>query len=73
MKKAYGDNFTEEDLQAMLAFYKSPVGQKVLIKMPEIMRSSMEIVQESMKDIMPRLQEVQKELEEELNKSEKRK
>ncbi len=69
--KAYQDNFTEEDLQAMITFYKSPAGQKFLLKTPEITKTSMAIVKDSIKDIMPKLNKLHQELEQELAKQKK--
>jgi hypothetical protein len=34
--KVYKDSFTEAEVRDMLAFYKTPTGQKVLLKLPEI-------------------------------------
>lgn len=36
--KIYKDAFTEMELRDVIAFYKTPTGQKVLIKLPEVMQ-----------------------------------
>ncbi|MEA3213535.1 MAG: uncharacterized protein QOE70_6592 [Chthoniobacter sp.] len=36
--KAYADVFTEEELRALIAFYKSPTGQTFLDKTPDLTR-----------------------------------
>lgn len=41
----YAQNFTEEELKAILVFYKSPVGQKLLKKQPDVINSSMQFAQ----------------------------
>lgn len=38
----YDQNFSEEEINGMLAFYSSPVGQKVLSKLPVILNESMQ-------------------------------
>jgi hypothetical protein len=46
MIPAYQNHFTRSDIQAMNAFYSSPVGQKVLEQLPSVM-------QEGMQEAMP--------------------
>lgn len=46
MIPAYQNHFTKGDIEAMTAFYASPVGQKVLQELPAVM-------QEGMKEAMP--------------------
>lgn len=38
MVPAYQNHFTRGDVEAMNAFYSSPVGQKVLAQLPDVMR-----------------------------------
>jgi hypothetical protein len=54
--------FTEEELKGMLAFYKSPVGQTVIDKMPTTMQQSMQIVQK----LLPELREKVKKISDDL-------
>ena len=37
----YATNFSEEELKAILAFYQSPVGKKLLVTQPRLIDSSM--------------------------------
>ena len=39
--KAYAAKFTEQELKDILAFYKSPVGKKVVLQEPEIVEESL--------------------------------
>lgn len=55
----YSQNFTEDELDGMIAFYKSPSGQAVLNKMPQLMTASMQLVQQKMMVIQPKLKELQ--------------
>jgi hypothetical protein len=57
----YDRNFTDEEIAGMLAFYSSPVGQKVLAKLPVVLQESMQVGQtwgqELSKKIMVKLQQ----------------
>ena len=54
---AYADTFTDEDLQGLVNFYKSPVGQKLVTKTPDLTTKIMDISQKRMKEILPQMQE----------------
>jgi hypothetical protein len=60
MKKLYADIytevFTENELVEMIAFYQTPLGKKMLAKMPELMQKSMEKTQTLLRAKMPELQ-----------------
>jgi hypothetical protein len=51
----YAQNFTEEEIDGMVTFYKSPTGQAVLNKMPQLMSSAMQLAQSRMVDIQPKM------------------
>jgi uncharacterized protein len=53
--KAYTDTYTEEDLDGILAFYKSPAGKAFLQKMPEVMQRSMPVMMQMMTDLQPEI------------------
>jgi uncharacterized protein len=57
--KLYSDTYTEAELDGILAFYKSPVGQALLNKTPELSAGSMQIVHSRMGDFQPRMQALQ--------------
>jgi len=44
MAPAYQKHFTKGDMDALVAFYSSPTGQKVLREMPALMADSMETI-----------------------------
>jgi uncharacterized protein len=54
----YASTYTEEELDGILAFYKSPVGQKMLEKTPELMTKSTQITQEKMREVQPELNQM---------------
>ncbi len=41
--KVYDKNFTEFELKDIIAFYKTPTGQKSLKQMPEVLKESMDL------------------------------
>lgn len=41
----YRESFTQEEIDGMLAFYKSPVGQAFVRKMPQVMQRSSQVMQ----------------------------
>ena len=49
-----------------MAFYKTPIGQAMLAKMPQLMSKSMEISQHRMADLMP---EIQRQMQEVMQRS----
>ena len=50
--KIYADNFDEGDLAGLIAFYKTPVGQKFIQQQPQIQAATMQ----AMSQIMPKIQ-----------------
>jgi hypothetical protein len=62
--KLYADNLSETELDAIIAFYKTPGGIALLEKLPILTKKGMEIGQAQMKDVGPEIQEtVQKFIE----------
>jgi len=61
MIPVYQRHLTKTDVDAMVAFYSSPTGQKILKDMPSIMAEGMEAVyprlQKNMDDILERMDE----------------
>jgi hypothetical protein len=49
----YASTYTEEELDGIIGFYKSPVGQKMLEKTPELMTKSTELTQQRMREVQP--------------------
>jgi hypothetical protein len=57
--KLYADMYTEPELDGILAFYKSPAGQAMLTKTPELSAGVMQIVHSHMGDFQPKMQSLQ--------------
>jgi hypothetical protein len=54
----YAETFSEDELREVIAFYQSPLGRKLLDRMPELMQKSMQISQDRMKPIMSDVQKL---------------
>ena len=55
MVEIYVRDFSEDDLKQIVAFYESPVGQKTIKNMPNVMRQTAMIAQEYTKEKIPSL------------------
>lgn len=53
----YASAYSEEEVDGILTFYKSPVGQSVLAKTPELMRNSQSITQARMEEMQPKMRQ----------------
>jgi hypothetical protein len=56
--RMYTDLFTEEELRALVAFYRTPVGQRMVELTPEIAVRTQQITSEIMEEAMPELMEL---------------
>lgn len=61
-QKLYAAAFTEEDLDAMLAFYRSPAGQRMVEKNPELMEKAALLGQERAAGLQPDIERLAQEL-----------
>lgn len=66
----YMTSFSEEELKEMTAFYKTPLGQKMIEKMPEVMLRSAEISRQQMRFVIPRIKQLAQEMSEKMRASE---
>ncbi len=55
--RIYRESLSEEDVTAMLAFYKTPAGQEIVRKMPTIMNNTMLAVRETLQTMIPEIQQ----------------
>jgi hypothetical protein len=54
--KVYAEVFTKKELQAMVTFYRSELGQTIINKMPLLQQKLMPVMQQRMLKIIPKLQ-----------------
>jgi hypothetical protein len=59
----YAETFTADELNGLIAFYESPVGQAYIQKQPELTKRSMALTQGMMLKIMPKMQNLIKEMQ----------
>ncbi|AJQ93193.1 DUF2059 domain-containing protein [Gynuella sunshinyii] len=62
----YLREFSEQEIDDLLAFYSTETGQAVLKKMPEVMQASVQLSQTLMQSAMPKIQARVKQLSDEL-------
>ena len=62
MIDAYAEVYTEQELLGLVEFYESPLGQKFMVKMPEMMTVTMEMTQSMIGGFYARFEELQAEL-----------
>ncbi|MHA6493536.1 DUF2059 domain-containing protein [Pseudomonas borbori] len=55
MVKLYTRNFNEQELKDLIAFYESPLGQKVLQKMPTLTAESAQLTQSKLDNAVPQV------------------
>ena len=67
---AYSEAFSEEDLKGLADFYKSPLGQKLVDKTPELTTKLMEISQKKVQQLMPQIKEMSNQMMDEMKKNE---
>jgi hypothetical protein len=55
----YRKSFTDEELNGILAFYRTSAGQAMIRKMPVVMKHSMDLMQDMVGRVTPKLREIQ--------------
>ncbi|XLY89868.1 DUF2059 domain-containing protein [Ectopseudomonas mendocina] len=66
MVKLYTSNFNEQELKDLIAFYESPLGQKVLQKMPTLTAQSAQITQSKLESAVPEVNKLLADMSSEL-------
>jgi hypothetical protein len=60
--RVYQKTFSQQEVDGMIAFYKTPAGQAVVSKMPAAMQNAMNEMQQMMGPVMEKLQRMQKDV-----------
>lgn len=55
MIKIYAEEFSQEEIDGMIKFYKTPVGQSTIDKMPIVMQKSMQVGYKQIDAITPKI------------------
>lgn len=58
--------YTEDEIAEINRFYKSPVGQKMIAKMPELMQETMTMTQKNLQSLLPRIRKISEDMAAEL-------
>lgn len=66
MVKLYTSNFSEQELKDLITFYQSPLGQKVLQKMPTLTAQSAQITQSKLEAAVPEVNKLLADMSKEL-------
>jgi uncharacterized protein len=53
----YSETYTDEELDGILAFYRTPAGQALIAKSPQLVAKTMDLVQKQMLDTQPKIQQ----------------
>lgn len=69
----YSNSLTQEDVNGMITFYKSPAGQSFINKMPIIMQQTMIAMQKMMVPLMEKMKVVSQEFSEDMKKAAEKK
>ncbi|MFZ6871500.1 DUF2059 domain-containing protein [Undibacterium sp. Di27W] len=69
----YSNSLTQEDVDGISAFYKSPAGKSFVSKMPGMMQQSMSAMQQKMAPMMDKILSASKVMEEDMQKLEQKK
>ena len=65
--------YTENEVKEITRFYRSPIGQKLIAKMPQVMNEAMAISQKNFQHLMPKIQRISREMAEALDQKKQRK
>jgi len=71
MIDAYVATYTEDEILAIIDFYKTDAGQTFLRKMPILMQESMKITRKKLKEYMQKVQKITNEMEQEIERIQK--
>lgn len=69
MTGLYAQQFSQEEVDGLIAFYRSPAGEALVNKMPLVMDASMANIQQRMASIAPRLQAISAQAHRELREA----
>jgi hypothetical protein len=67
--QVYRETFSQEEIDGLIAFYQTPVGQSFVSKQPELTKRTLAIMQQRMAPMMQRIQKMAEETALELQKA----
>ena len=60
--RIYQKTFSQQEVDGMIAFHKTPVGQALIAKMPAVMQNTMNEMQQMMGPVMQKMQRMQQDV-----------
>ncbi|WP_158543532.1 DUF2059 domain-containing protein [Dyella solisilvae] len=66
MLDIYRKTFTQKEVDDLVAFYKSPSGQAVIQKMPQVLQQTMAMTQAKMQTMLPQMRQISADMVKEL-------
>lgn len=69
--RVYQKSFTAQEVDGLIAFYKTPTGQALLTKMPTVLQSTMNEVQQMIMPMLQQMQQKQQQIASELQSEKK--
>lgn len=66
MVQVYSDTYTDDELNGILNFYRSPAGQAMVAKSPQLMNKTMSAMMQQMGTLQPQVQQLSKEFAEKM-------
>jgi uncharacterized protein len=60
--RIYQKSFNQQEIDSMVAMYKSPTGQMLLTKMPIVLQNTMSEMQQMLQPVMQRIQRMQQDV-----------
>ncbi len=66
--QVYDETYTEDEIDGILAFYRSPAGKAFLAKTPQLMTKTMSLMQQQMAAVQPQIEQAVKDLSAEMSK-----
>ena len=60
--RIYQKSFNQQEIDSLVAMYKSPTGQMLLTKMPIVLQNTMSEMQQSLQPVVQRIQRMQQDV-----------
>lgn len=58
----YQETFDQDEIDGLIAFYRTPVGRSFVEKMPAVMQRSMAVMQVQMREMLPKIRQAMEEV-----------
>lgn len=69
MIQVYSETYTDEELDGILNFYRSPAGHAMVAKTPQLMSKTVALMSQQMTALQPQVQQLTKDFAEQMQKS----